>query len=142
MLSRFRGRFAERAAGGGRDTEDAKLLIEQQKELQSLVTDIQIRNPPTTFTHLPLPAQGHVNSMLKLAELLYLSDFYVTFLVSDYTHDRLFRYTDVHKHFEHYPKFRFQTFCDGIPTKSAQSGNDFLTELIVSLKTVIKPFFR
>ncbi|THG21616.1 hypothetical protein TEA_007684 [Camellia sinensis var. sinensis] len=90
----------------------------------------------------PLPAQGHVNSMLKLAELLCLSDFHVTFLVSDHTHDRLLRHTDVHKRFEHYPKFRFQTFCDGIPAESARSGNDFLTELIVSLKTVIKLFFR
>ncbi|KAI8029825.1 7-deoxyloganetic acid glucosyl transferase [Camellia lanceoleosa] len=89
----------------------------------------------------PLPAQGHVNSMLKLAELLCLAGVHVTFLVSDHIHDRLLRHTDVHKRFEHYCQFRFQRISDGFPVESSRSGSDFLTELVDSL-TVVKPLFR
>ncbi|KAL7253287.1 hypothetical protein ACSBR1_007757 [Camellia fascicularis] len=102
---------------------------------------VQTLTPPHVLI-FPLPAQGHVNSMLKLAELLCLSDFHVTFLVSDHVHNRLLRQTNVHKRFEHYPRFRFETISDGIPTESSRSGTDFLTELIDSLRTVIKPLFR
>ncbi|CAL5363726.1 unnamed protein product [Camellia sinensis] len=102
---------------------------------------VQTLTPPHVLI-FPLPAQGHVNSMLKLAELLCLSDFHVTFLVSDHTHNRLLRQTNVHRRFEHYPRFRFETISDGIPTESSRSGSDFLTELIDSLRTVIKPLFR
>ncbi|KAI8029823.1 7-deoxyloganetic acid glucosyltransferase [Camellia lanceoleosa] len=69
----------------------------------------------------PFPVQGHVNSMLKLAELLCLADFHVTFLIPDDTHDSLLRHTDVHKRFEHYARFRFQTISDGIPADRARS---------------------
>ncbi|THG21624.1 7-deoxyloganetic acid glucosyltransferase-like [Camellia sinensis] len=102
---------------------------------------VQTLTPPHVLI-FPLPAQGHVNSMLKLAELLCLSDFHVTFLVSDHIHNRLLRQTNVHRRFEHYPRFRFETISDGIPTESSRSGSDFLTELIDSLRTVIKPLFR
>ncbi|CAL5366078.1 unnamed protein product [Camellia sinensis] len=90
----------------------------------------------------PFPVQGHVNSMLKLAELLCLADFHVTFLVPDDTHDSLLRHTDVHKRFEHYARFRFQTISDGIPADRARSGTDFLSDLLNSLRNVMKPLFK
>lgn len=57
----------------------------------------------------PFPAQGYVNSMLKLAELLCLADIHVTFLVSANTKDRLARFTNVGSRFGSYPGFRLET---------------------------------
>jgi hypothetical protein len=52
----------------------------------------------------PFPAQGHVNSMLKLAELLALAGLQVTFLNTDHNHDRLVCYTIVLACFTRFPE--------------------------------------
>ncbi|KAK8715830.1 hypothetical protein V6N13_043156 [Hibiscus sabdariffa] len=47
---------------------------------------------PQTSPHVlifPLPTQGNVNSMLKLAELLALAGLNLTFLNSDFIHEQL-----------------------------------------------------
>ena len=50
---------------------------------------------PSHLLIFPFPAQGHINSMLMLAELLAFSGLNVTFLNSEYNHERLVRYTDI-----------------------------------------------
>ncbi|MBA0665435.1 hypothetical protein Goklo_005290, partial [Gossypium klotzschianum] len=62
----------------------------------------------------PFPAQGHVNSMLKLAELLALASLRVTFLNSEYNHESLVRHTDILSRFAQYPGFKFETIPDGL----------------------------
>uniref|UniRef100_A0A5B7A2E3 Glycosyltransferase n=1 Tax=Davidia involucrata TaxID=16924 RepID=A0A5B7A2E3_DAVIN len=89
----------------------------------------------------PLPLQGPVNSMLKLAELLCLADLHVTFLVTDYIHGRLLRYTNIQSHFSRYTGFLLQTISDGLPADHSRSGGQ-LMELFGSLKTTTKPLFR
>ncbi|KAK5795525.1 hypothetical protein GOBAR_AA35780 [Gossypium barbadense] len=63
----------------------------------------------------PFPAQGHVNSMLKLAELLALASLTVTFLSSKYNHECLVCHIDILSHFTQYPGFKFETIPDGLP---------------------------
>ncbi|KAJ4956886.1 hypothetical protein NE237_013669 [Protea cynaroides] len=63
----------------------------------------------------PFPFQGHVNSMLKLAELLCSADFYITFLNSNHNHKRLLPFTDAEVRFRRWPKFRFETITDSLP---------------------------
>ncbi|KAI3893802.1 hypothetical protein MKW92_040292 [Papaver armeniacum] len=93
----------------------------------------------------PLPVQGHVNSMLKLAELLCLSAGgriqQVTFLNSDYNHHRLLRFTDVQTRFARFPGFRLETISDGLPADHPRSG-DLLNEMFDSIKAVTKPLLR
>ncbi|KAK1571951.1 hypothetical protein Q3G72_025311 [Acer saccharum] len=63
----------------------------------------------------PAPFQGHVNSMLNLAELLSLSGLTVTFVNSEHNHHLLLQHTgDVQARFAKYPGFQFQTISDGL----------------------------
>lgn len=84
----------------------------------------------------PLPAQGHINSMLKLAELLCLADIHVTFLVSANTKDSLIRFTNIQSRFDSYPGFRFETLPETFQEVSAH----YLIELYNSVKAASEPF--
>lgn len=69
------------------------------------------RESETHVLIFPFPAQGHVNSMLLLAELLALSDVDVTFLNTDHNQSRLHRFADIEAR---YPTVHFNTFSDGV----------------------------
>ncbi|CAK9165233.1 unnamed protein product [Ilex paraguariensis] len=87
----------------------------------------------------PFPLQGHVNSMLKLAELLCLSGIHVTYLVSASIHGRLLTHTNVQPRFNHYPGFSFQTLPDGLYEGSLHNP-DGIIQMYESLKAIAKPF--
>ncbi|XP_049344081.1 7-deoxyloganetic acid glucosyltransferase-like [Solanum verrucosum] len=87
----------------------------------------------------PFPAQGHVNSMLKLAHLLSLSNFDVTFLVTVDTHDRLLNHTDVLSRFG--TGFHLQALPHGISMDGVNT-RDGISMLYYSLNTIAKPFLR
>ncbi|XP_050209062.1 7-deoxyloganetic acid glucosyltransferase-like [Mercurialis annua] len=63
----------------------------------------------------PAPGQGHVNPMLKLAELLGLAGLQITFLIYQQIHDDLTRYSDIKIRFSKYSKFQFKTFPNFLP---------------------------
>ncbi|KZV57725.1 7-deoxyloganetic acid glucosyltransferase-like, partial [Dorcoceras hygrometricum] len=88
----------------------------------------------------PLPLQGPVNSMLKLAELLCLADLHITFVVTDYIHARLQCRPNFHARFDHYPNFQIKTVSDGLPEDHPR-GERFI-ELFDSLKRETKPLFK
>ncbi|KAL7236086.1 hypothetical protein ACSBR1_019369 [Camellia fascicularis] len=79
-------------------------------------------HPPHVLI-FPFPIQGHVNSMLKLAELFCLAGIDVTFLNSKHNHCRLLRYTDVRSRFAPYVGFNFETIPDGLPADHPRSGD-------------------
>ncbi|KAL3341733.1 hypothetical protein AABB24_025979 [Solanum stoloniferum] len=87
----------------------------------------------------PFPAQGHVNSMLKLAHLLSISNFNVTFLVTVDTHDRLLNHTDVLSRFG--SGFHLQALPHGISMDGVNT-RDGISMLYYSLNTIAKPFLR
>lgn len=96
--------------------------------------------PPHVLV-FPLPIQGHVNSMLKLAELLCLADLDVSFMVSDFGHTRLLRHTNVESRFSKYPGFRFQTISDGLPEDHPRAGEKIM-DIMPSIKNVTGPLFK
>ncbi|XP_019171575.1 PREDICTED: 7-deoxyloganetin glucosyltransferase-like [Ipomoea nil] len=84
---------------------------------------------------IPLPAQGHINPIFKLAKLLHSSGFYITFVHTHFNYHRLLKSQD--------PAtlagcgvadFRFETISDGLP-ESCQRGILDLPDLVVSLPT-------
>ncbi|KAJ8747351.1 hypothetical protein K2173_012931 [Erythroxylum novogranatense] len=84
----------------------------------------------------PLPAQGHVNSMLKLAELLCLSGLFVTFVNSEHNHERLVRFTDLQVRFSKYQGFQFKTVPDGLPVEHQRTGDgtsEFVLESAIEI---------
>nr|AZB52814.1 7-deoxyloganetic acid glucosyltransferase 1 [Centranthera grandiflora] len=89
----------------------------------------------------PLPMQGHINSMLKLAELLCLSDLHVTILLSDYTHDRLRQHANIEARFARYSGFRVASMPDGLPEDHPRSGERTM-EIVMSLLKVGGAEFR
>ncbi|XP_015957590.1 7-deoxyloganetin glucosyltransferase-like [Arachis duranensis] len=63
---------------------------------------------------VPIPAQGHINPMLKLAKLLHLSGFYVTFVHTQFNFDRLLKSRGLTS-LKGLQNFRFDTISDGLP---------------------------
>ncbi|XP_047956299.1 7-deoxyloganetic acid glucosyltransferase-like [Salvia hispanica] len=84
---------------------------------------------------IPIPLQGHVNSMLNLAEILCLSGLRVTILLSDYTHDRLLRHASLDSRFSSYTGFRVATISDGLPDDHPRSGSR-VVDIVQSLQEV------
>ncbi|KAH6805641.1 hypothetical protein C2S51_030472 [Perilla frutescens var. frutescens] len=90
----------------------------------------------------PLPLQGPVKCMLKLAEILSLDGgIKVTFLNSQHLHQRLLTCTNIHSYFTKYPNFRFQTLPDGLPEENPRTGDQIL-KLLESMEATALPVFR
>lgn len=89
----------------------------------------------------PLPLQGTVNSMLKLAEILCISDINVTFVVTDHIHSRLLRNSNVVSRFSKYPGFVLQSISDGLPKEHPRGGSRYI-EMFESMKLNSKPLLK
>ncbi|XP_022855173.1 7-deoxyloganetic acid glucosyltransferase-like [Olea europaea var. sylvestris] len=89
----------------------------------------------------PLPVQGHVTSMLKLAELLCLSGLDITFMVSDFSYNRLLKHTTVVSRFKQYPGFHFQSITDGLPDDHPRVGEQ-VVDILTSTKNITGPLFK
>ncbi|XP_057789008.1 7-deoxyloganetic acid glucosyl transferase-like [Salvia miltiorrhiza] len=89
----------------------------------------------------PFPVQGHLNSMLNLAQLFCLADFHVTFIVSDFSHRRLLRHSTVPATFARYPGFQFRTLPDGLPDDHPRAGEGVM-EITTSVAAVTVPLFK
>ncbi|GMI80793.1 UDP-glucosyl transferase 85A7 [Hibiscus trionum] len=74
----------------------------------------------------PVPTQGHMNPMIKLAELLALTGFRITYLNTHHNHERLIKFTNIAAHFKRYPGFEFKTITDGLPPDHPRSGHWFM----------------
>uniref|UniRef100_A0AAT9US15 Glycosyltransferase n=1 Tax=Mitragyna speciosa TaxID=170351 RepID=A0AAT9US15_9GENT len=98
-------------------------------------------NLPPHVLIFPLPIQGHVNSMLRLAELLCLADLDITFIVSEFSHNRLLKHTSVASRFGRYPGFRFQSISDGLPDDHPRAGERVM-DIMPAIKNVTGPLFK
>ncbi|XP_057475856.1 7-deoxyloganetic acid glucosyl transferase-like [Actinidia eriantha] len=97
--------------------------------------------PPPHVLIFPLPLQGSVNSMLKLAELLSAAGLHVTFLVTHHIRNRLLRHTNTQAHFTLYPHFQLTSISDGLPEDHLRVGDQFM-EMFDALESVTKPLFQ
>jgi hypothetical protein len=89
---------------------------------------------------IPFPAQGHINPMLKLAKILHFKGFHITFVNTEFNHQRLLK-SQGSESINRHPSFCFETIPDGLPP----SENLDVTQDIPSLckstsETCIEPF--
>nr|AGZ84549.1 glycosyltransferase KGT31 [Pueraria montana var. lobata] len=90
----------------------------------------------------PGPVKGNVNSMLKLAQLLALHDFHVTFLNTENNHHRFHRFGHIEALSQTYPTLQFKTIPDGLPHHHPRSGDHALVDLYASMNSHAKPLLR
>lgn len=62
----------------------------------------------------PLPLQGPVNCMLKLAKLFAIKGLCVTFLNTVHIQNLLLKHTNVQSRFDNYPNFKFETIPSAV----------------------------
>ncbi|KAL5822162.1 hypothetical protein ACOSQ3_024044 [Xanthoceras sorbifolium] len=80
----------------------------------------------TTKPHvviIPYPSQGHVTPMMQLAKLLHSKGFHVTFVNTEFNHNRLIRSKGPDA-LKGLPDFRFETIPDGLPPSDRDATQD------------------
>uniref|UniRef100_A0A803RAZ6 Glycosyltransferase n=1 Tax=Cannabis sativa TaxID=3483 RepID=A0A803RAZ6_CANSA len=90
---------------------------------------------------IPYPSQSHIKAMLKFAKLLHNKGFYITFVNTEFNHNRLIKNSST---ISSSPSFQFETIPDGLPP--SDQGQDS-TQDIPSLsdstrKNFLGPFLE
>ncbi|KAK8636555.1 hypothetical protein V6N13_124300 [Hibiscus sabdariffa] len=80
---------------------------------------------------IPLPAQGHINPMFKLAKLLHFKGFHITFVHTDFNYHRMLDSRALES-LTGSPDFRFETIADGLPSTNPRGIQD-LPDLCLSI---------
>ncbi|XP_048427206.1 linamarin synthase 2-like isoform X3 [Pyrus x bretschneideri] len=88
---------------------------------------------------VPYPSQGHVTPMMQLAKLLHSRGFHITFVNTEFNHNRLIRSKGPDS-VKGLPDFVFETIPDGLPP-SDKDGTQDIPALSDSVKkTCLGPF--
>ncbi|KAE8677843.1 7-deoxyloganetin glucosyltransferase [Hibiscus syriacus] len=88
---------------------------------------------------IPYPAQGHVNPMFKVAKLLHHKGFHITFVNTEYNHQRLLKYRGPNA-LDGLPDFRFETIPDGLPPPDIEGTQDIPALCESTSKNCLVPF--
>jgi len=88
---------------------------------------------------IPYPAQGHINPMLKLAKILHSKGFHITFVNTEYNHNRLLLSMGPDA-LDGLPSFRFETITDGLPLTAANVTQDIPTLCFSTERHCLQPF--
>ncbi|KMZ71734.1 Flavonoid glucosyltransferase, family GT1 [Zostera marina] len=78
---------------------------------------------PQHVVCIPFPAQGHINPMFKLAKILHAKGFHITFVNTEYNHQRLLKFRGPHS-LDGLSDFRYETFPDGLPLSNIDGTQD------------------
>ncbi|KAI3672465.1 hypothetical protein L6452_38553 [Arctium lappa] len=91
---------------------------------------------------IPIPAQGHINPMLKLAKILHSKGFIVTFVNTEFNHQRLLKARGSAA-LDGLPSFRFETIPDGMPPPENPDATQNVYSICKSTQeTCLEPFKR
>ncbi|KAF4373725.1 hypothetical protein F8388_010681 [Cannabis sativa] len=90
---------------------------------------------------IPFPVQGHINPMMKLAKLLHLKGFHITFVNTQFNHIRLLKSRGPNS-LDGFPDFRFESIPDGLPMteQKADATQDIPSLCVSTEKNCIGPF--
>ncbi|XP_058766138.1 7-deoxyloganetin glucosyltransferase-like [Vicia villosa] len=88
---------------------------------------------------IPSPAQGHINPLFKLAKLLHLKGFHITFVNTEYNHKRLLKSRGSNA-FDGFTDFNLETIPDGLPPVEGDDGD--VTQDIVAVTVSLRKNFH
>ncbi|KAK9050153.1 hypothetical protein SSX86_030877 [Deinandra increscens subsp. villosa] len=89
---------------------------------------------------IPAPAQGHINPMLKLAKILHSKGFFITFINTEFNHQRLLRSRGSDA-LRDLPSFHYETIPDGLPPPENPDATQPTPILLKSIhETGLGPF--
>ncbi|KAL6130137.1 hypothetical protein ACLB2K_068518 [Fragaria x ananassa] len=99
----------------------------------------QLRAKELHAVCVPFPAQGHVNPMMQLAKLLYSKGFHITFVNTEFNHQRLIRSRGSDS-IKGLPDFQFAIIPDGLPPSDEDATQDVPSLCYSIRKTCLGPF--
>ncbi|KAF9620969.1 hypothetical protein IFM89_015791 [Coptis chinensis] len=88
---------------------------------------------------IPAPFQSHIIAMLKLAKLLHLKGFHITFVNTEYNHQRILKSRGADS-LNGLPEFKFETIPDGLPASDISASQDILSLLKSMARNFLGPF--
>ncbi|KAI3819847.1 hypothetical protein L1987_13699 [Smallanthus sonchifolius] len=89
---------------------------------------------------IPFPAQGHINPMLQLAKILHSKGFHITFVNTEFNHQRLLK-SQGSDTLNRHTSFQFETIPDGLPPPENQDVTQDIPSLCKSTsETCLEPF--
>ncbi|XP_049349585.1 7-deoxyloganetin glucosyltransferase-like [Solanum verrucosum] len=89
---------------------------------------------------IPFPAQGHINPILKLAKLLHVRGFHITFVNTEFNHLRLLKSRGPNA-LDGLSSFRFEFIPDGLPPPSNEDATQDIPSLCEACKkSCLVPF--
>ncbi|KAI3672848.1 hypothetical protein L6452_38948 [Arctium lappa] len=135
-----RSRVKEEAPGTGETTGDKR---DNRQCMKRQTTGEDLESSMGSQPHalcIPAPAQGHINPMLKLAKILHSKGFLITFVNTEFNHQRLLRSRGSDA-LRGLPSFRFETIPDGLPLPQNLDATQEVPSLCKSLdETGLVPF--
>uniref|UniRef100_A0A803QIL0 Glycosyltransferase n=1 Tax=Cannabis sativa TaxID=3483 RepID=A0A803QIL0_CANSA len=90
---------------------------------------------------IPYPSQSHIKAMLKFAKLLHSKGFYITFVNTEFNHNRFLKNSST---FSSMPNFRFEAIPDGLPVsdQAQDATQDILSLSDSTRKNFLGPFLE
>lgn len=88
---------------------------------------------------LPFPAQGHLTPMMQLAKLLHSRGFHVTFVNTEFNHNRWIRSKGPDS-VKGWTDFRFETIPDGLQPSDRDATQDIPSLCDSTRKNCLSPF--
>ncbi|KAF9621326.1 hypothetical protein IFM89_019412 [Coptis chinensis] len=90
---------------------------------------------------IPLPFQSHIIAMLKFAKLLHCKDFHITFVNTEYNHQRILKARGPDS-LKGLPDFQFETIPDGLAVSDINVSQDILALCVSTTKNFLGPFLN
>lgn len=87
---------------------------------------------------IPFPLQSHITAMLKLAKLLYLKGFRITFVNTEFNHQKVLKSRGPDS-LNGFPDFRFETIPDGLPPCDINGTQELVPLCYSIVKTYAGP---
>ncbi|RDY05882.1 Linamarin synthase 2, partial [Mucuna pruriens] len=98
-----------------------------------------VHTPKPHIVCVPYPAQGHINPFMQLAKLLRCVGFHVTFVNTEFNHNRLVMSLGP-DFVKGLPDFRFETIPDGLPPSDKDATQDIPALCDSTRKNCYGPF--